>query len=122
MSQQINLFNPIFLAQKKHFSTVAMLKALALILAGLVLVDIFAVRQSSMLESLLADSAHDIEQYRERLVTLSREFSRQGTSKTLEDDIARSEERLRRRRELVNEMTTNVGGNADGFSGYLSAL
>jgi len=122
MSQQINLFNPIFLAQKRHFSTVAMLKALALMLAGLVLVDILAVRQSSMLESLLADSARDVEQYRERLVGLSREFSRQGTSKTLEDDIVRSEERLRRRRELVNEMTTNVGGNTDGFSGYLSAL
>ena len=37
MSQQINLFNPIFLKQKKTFSAVNMLDALALLLVGVAL-------------------------------------------------------------------------------------
>ena len=37
MTQQINLFNPIFLKQKKIFSAVNMLDALALLLVGIAL-------------------------------------------------------------------------------------
>ena len=33
MSQQINLFNPIFMKQKKYFSVTTMLQALGLIVA-----------------------------------------------------------------------------------------
>ncbi len=34
MSQQINLFNPVFLTQKKYFSVLTMLQALGLIVLG----------------------------------------------------------------------------------------
>ena len=34
MSQQINLFNPVFLKQKKYFSVMTMLQALGLIVLG----------------------------------------------------------------------------------------
>ena len=34
MSQQINLFNPVFLKQKKYFSVIAMGQALAMIAVG----------------------------------------------------------------------------------------
>ncbi len=41
MSQQINLFNPIFLKQKKHFSAATMAQALGLILLGCVILSAY---------------------------------------------------------------------------------
>ena len=35
MSQQINLFNPLFLEKKKYFSAVTMTQALGLIVLGM---------------------------------------------------------------------------------------
>jgi Tfp pilus assembly protein PilN len=45
-----------------------------------------------------------------------------GTSRKLQEEIARTEEQLRRRSALLNELRTSVGGNVDGFSAYLTAL
>lgn len=49
MSQQINLFNPIFLTQKKYFSALTMLQALVLIAVGAALVSAYAGFQLSRL-------------------------------------------------------------------------
>ena len=40
VSQQINLYQPIFRKQEKKFSTTAMLQAAGLVLAGIVLIEI----------------------------------------------------------------------------------
>ncbi len=122
MSQQINLFNPRVLAQPKYFSAVAMLQALGAVLAGLVLVYGFAVRQTASLDRLVAESGQRAAQYREQLVALGRQYSDKGASKKLESDIAKAESQLRRRAELLGEMKTNIGSNAGGFSKYLEAL
>jgi hypothetical protein len=82
----------------------------------------FAVRQAAGLEQLLADSTRQSAQQRDQLVALGRQYSDQGTSKKLEEDIARVEAQLRRRTELLGEMKTNIGTNAEGFSKYLAAL
>src|SRR5438105_1650000 len=78
MSQQINLFNPIFLAQKKYFSAAAMLQALALLVGGLILAHVFAVHQTGALERLLADSVREAGQRREQLVALAKQSSDQS--------------------------------------------
>lgn len=122
MSQQINLFNPVFLEQKKYFSALAMLQALGLVIGGVLLIEMFALHQAGQLQALLAGATRDAEQQREQVVAVGKQFSALGTSKALEEEVPRAEEQLRRRRELVSEMTTNVGGNVEGFSGYLSAL
>jgi hypothetical protein len=122
MSQQINLFNPIFLEKKKHFSARAMLQSLALVLGGLLLLQVFALYQSRSVERLLADASRDAAQRRDQLVTLTKQFSSQGASKTLEQDLPRAEAQLRKRAELLAELRTSAGGNAHGFSAYLAAL
>ena len=122
MSQQINLYNPIFLAQKKYFSAAAMLQALGLVLVAMLLFAALAAHQTSELQGLLASLLRDAAREREQLVNLGKQFSDQGTSKKLEDDIVRVADQLRRRRELLTELTTNAGGNARGFSDYLAAL
>jgi len=122
MSQQINLFNPVFRVQKKHFSAAAMLQVLGVMLAALLLLFAFAARQNAGLERLLANSERESSQMRTQLVELGKQFSDQGTSKQLEQDIAKVQEELRARTELLGEMHTSVGGNVQGFSPYLAAL
>ncbi len=122
MSQQINLYNPVFLAQKKYFSALAMVQSLGLLLAGLLLLHAFAASQASSLERLLADTTRQAQLRRAQLVVLGRQYSERGTSKSLEEDIAKAQAQLRKRTELLAEIKTSVGGNVEGFGVFLTAL
>ena len=51
MSQQINLFNPIFLKQRKYFSLLAMLQALGLIVLGSLFLYGYALYQVEQLRA-----------------------------------------------------------------------
>ena len=57
MAQQINLFNPIFLKQKRYFSATAMAQAGGLIVLGVQHEDRVAVASTTRLEWALADLA-----------------------------------------------------------------
>jgi hypothetical protein len=122
MSQQINLFNPIFLKQKKYFSALAMVQALALVLAGIAALYAFEFHQTGTLEQLLVDSDRQVQEQREQLLRMGKEFSIQGSSKQLEEDVARTEAQLQKRQALVSELATGVGGDVEGFSRYMTAL
>jgi hypothetical protein len=122
MSQQINLFNPVFLKQKKHFSALAMLQALALVLTGMAALHGYGIWQIGKLERVFADAERELSERRARVLRISKEFSPQGRNKQLEDEVVRVEGILRRRQELLSELKTGAGGNVEGFSRYLSAL
>ena len=57
MTQQINLFNPVFLKQKKYFSLVPMLQALGLIVLGSALFYGYAAYQVKLLTKQSDDTA-----------------------------------------------------------------
>jgi hypothetical protein len=122
MSQQINLFNPIFLRQKKYFSALTMLQALAFVLVAMLALYAFEAHQSNGLVQLQIESERQVTERRNQLVQFSKDFSVQGTSKLLEDEIARVESQLKKRQALLSELGTGVGGNTEGFSPYLSAF
>ncbi|HEY0491200.1 MAG TPA: MSHA biogenesis protein MshI, partial [Telluria sp.] len=50
MSQQINLFNPVFLKQRKVFSSVAMARALGVLLVGALAMVAYGKQHVSALE------------------------------------------------------------------------
>ena len=122
MSQQINLFNPVFLEQKHYFSAVTMAQALGAVLVGALAMYAFEVRQNRTLERALADTDKQVSTQRGQMVRFSKEFSAQGASRALAEELARTEQRLQQRRSLLGDLKTGVGGNAEGFSVYLSAL
>ncbi len=122
MSQQINLFNPVFLTRKKYFSAVAMLQALGLVVAGMIVLGVFANRQTASLDRLLESTLKRADEQRQQVVVLGKQFSDQGTSKNLEEELNRTEEQLRKSNDLLAQIRTSVGGNAEGFSRYLAAL
>jgi len=66
VSQQINLLNPAFLRQKKYFSALAMLQALALIALGSGAFYFYVEHQSKLLvkQSTETDKRYTAEQLR----------------------------------------------------------
>jgi hypothetical protein len=122
VSQQINLFNPVFLRQKRYFSALAMVQALALIVAGVVAMYAYEVRQNRILERTAADSEKRLTERRNQLLAFSKQLSDPSASKALVADLEAAEARLQERKSLLGDVRTGVGGDVLGYSRYLSAL
>ena len=122
MSQQINLFNPVFLTQKKYFSVLTMLQALGLILLGSALFYGYALYQVTQL-SRQADEMtrrHAAEQV--RLVNLAEEFSPQRSRQMLEDELKSLESQAAAQETLLNMLKSGAIGNTEGYSEYMRAF
>lgn len=122
MSQQINLFNPIFLKQKRHFSAVTMAQAVGVVLVGVLAMHAFQVRQNHTLAGALAQANEQLEARTVQITRFGTEFSTQGASRLLANELATAEARLAQRRDLLDDVKTGVGGDAQGYSRYLAAL
>lgn len=122
MSQQINLFDARFRRHKKHFSAATLLLALCAVFAGALVIRELYAYQNRMLQASLAQTDKRAADLQNQTLRFAREFSEQGRSTALVDEIARVEEQLRLRRSLLGGMQSGVGGNVEGFSPYLSAL
>jgi hypothetical protein len=122
MSQQINLFNPAFRQQHKHFSAATMLQALGVLLAATFAFHALQAHQNQALERVSVENARLLTELRNQLVRLSQELAVRVSDRSVAEELARADERLQARRSLLTEVRTGAGGNAQGFSGYLAAL
>lgn len=122
MAQQINLFNPVFLKQKKYFSAVTMLQALGLLLGGVLAFYAYVLYGSRTLAPLAAEAARQVAAQTVQVASLTREFSPQGRSRLLQEEISRANTRLKQRQELLGMLRTGGLGNTAGFARYLTAL
>jgi hypothetical protein len=118
MSQQINLFNPLFLRKEKYFSARTMLQSLGLIALGLVALYAYALLQTRDLQRLAADYGRQLAVQRDQFVKLGGE----GRSKLLEAEVARLTADQRARRAVLDAMQGGEFGNTDGFSRYFAAF
>jgi len=122
VSQQINLFNPILLKQKRVFSSAIMAKGLGVILLGMVLLFVFAQYQAVKLKGLVAETAKRLETEQGRLTTVAAEFAPGRESQRVEEDIARLGTQLAARQKLLDVLQGGELGNTAGFSVYFSAF
>lgn len=122
MAQQINLFNPVFLKQKKYFSAVTMLQALGLVVLGVFVFYGYAIYESRTQARIAADASRQLAAQGAQVAALTREYSPQGRSRQLQDELARSEARLKQREGMLAVLQTGGLGNTAGFARYLSAL
>ena len=83
MSQQINLFNPIFLKQKRYFSAATMLQALGLVLGGMLVFYGYTAYQSGVQARVAADAARQLAAQTQQVAALTRDYSPQGRSRQL---------------------------------------
>ena len=122
MSQQINLFNPLFLKQKKYFSALTMLQSLVLLIAGLAIFHCYALQQEAVLERQAADSVRENTLQTERLSKYSAEFSPGAAQKQAEADLREAVVAIAARETLLRQMQSGALGNATGYSEYLRAF
>lgn len=122
MAQQINLFNPVFLKQKRYFSAVTMLQALGLLLGGVLAFYGYVLYESHSRARQAADATRQLAVQSEQVARLTREFSPQGRSRLLQDELGRASARLKQREELMAVLRTGGLGNTSGFARYLTAF
>jgi hypothetical protein len=122
MSQQINLFNPVFLKQRKYFSVLAMLQALGLIMLGSALFYGYAVYQVNLLakQSEETNKSHEFEQ--QQYTKLSAEFSSKNSEQALKNELAQAEAELAAHQAMLDTLKSGVIGNTEGFSQYMRAF
>lgn len=122
MSQQINLFNPDFLKQKRYFSVSTMLQAIGMIVLGAGALYGYAAYQMDILARQAAElgNRHAMEQL--RLASLSREFAPEKTVQMLQEELKQTESAASAQAEILETVKNGVLGNADGYSEYLRAF
>ncbi|MGC2164779.1 MAG: PilN domain-containing protein [Gallionella sp.] len=122
MSQQINLFNPIFLKQRKHFSLVTMLQALGLIVLGALFFYGYALFQVSQLKAQSEESTRRFNAEQARLARYAAEYSPQLAMQGLQTEVQRLESDLVEQTRMVETLKSGSIGNTTGYSQYMSAF
>ncbi|MDO8311372.1 MAG: fimbrial assembly protein, partial [Sideroxyarcus sp.] len=122
MSQQINLFNPIFLKQKKYFSVVTMLQALGLIVLGSIVFFGYAWYQVDQLAKQTQEMTKRYESEQKRLVNYANEFSPQRSSQLLNEELTALEAQAATQNNLLGTLKSGAIGNTQGYSEYLRAF
>ena len=122
MSQQINLFNPIFLKQRKYFSSVAMMQALGILLAGCVLIAAYAQYQVNTLSRESANSDAQLAAVKNQLAEVVAQYGPKPKSQSLEMQIHKTEAELNSVKKVFDILQRGDIGNTDGYSAYFRAL
>lgn len=122
MSQQINLFNPVFLKQHKLFSLLTMLQGLGLILAGSMLFYAYARYQVAELDKQSEQSTRRFNVEQARLTGYSAEFSPQQANQLLQDELQQLEKKVAETHNLVEVLRSGAVGNTTGYSEYMRAF
>ena len=122
MAQQINLFNPVFLKQKKYFSAVTMLQALGIVVAGVLAFYGYAAYESRGQAKIAADAGRQLAAQTQQVAAFTKEYSPQGRSRQLHDELSLANARLTQREEMLSLLKTGGLGNTAGFARYLAAL
>jgi hypothetical protein len=122
MSQQINLFNPAFVKQHKHFSLLAMLQGLGLLVAGSLVFYGYALQQVEQLGKQSEESTKRFNAEQVRLARYAAEFSPQQANQALQDEVRRLEKQLADQAELIELMKSGAVGNTTGYSEYMRAF
>ena len=122
MSQQINLFNPIFMKRRKYFSLLAMLQALGMIIVGSSLFYGYAVYQVGQLKKQSEESTKRYNSEQVRLARYAAEFSPQQANQALQDEVRRLERQSIDQAELIETIKSGAVGNTTGYSEYMRAF
>ena len=122
MSQQINLFNPIFLQRKKIFSVPTMAQALVLLLAGIGALGVYGALRGEQLQQDADAGAVQLQQRQARLAAVTAEFVPRRKSAALEAELAEAEQQLASLRRVSGILQRGELGNTRGYADYFRAL
>lgn len=122
MSQQINLFNPIFLKQKKYFSAQTMAQALGMILLGCTLLTAYVRYQVSALGKEAEATAAQLASVQVQLNRVNAAFAPRQKSKTLEEAVLKTEGEIKSLQLVFDVLQKGEFGNTRGYAEFMRAF
>lgn len=122
MSHQINLFNPLLLKQRKHFSAITMMQALGLILLGCLGIGIYTSYQVSSLTKVAAATTARLGESQAQLAQVNAAYAARQKSKSLEADIQKAEMDAKSLQQVMDILQKGEFGNKTGYAEYLRAF
>jgi hypothetical protein len=122
MSQQINLFNPIFKQQKKYLSALTMAQALGLILLGSLLLTGYATYRTHRMQTEVAALAAQLSAAQNLQRKIEAEYPSRRQSKLLESEIQQTEASLRSLQSVAHILQQGELGNTKGYADYFRAF
>ncbi len=122
MTQQINLFNPIFRKQKKYFSSVAMVQALGIICVGVALLATDAAIRTQALTKQAAATNALLELKQQRLTAVKAQFAPRVKSATLAAEIVAAQQEMTMLQNATATVKRGGFGDTRGFSAYFRAF
>ena len=122
MSQQVNLYHPIFRKQEKKFSAQTMLQAGGLIMAGIVLMYVYAWVQIGYLRVQAGQVGDQYAQEVKRLQAASSQLAARKTDPQLEQDAQRLEARIAAVQHIREIAKHDYFAGIDGYSKYFIAF
>lgn len=122
MSQQINLYSPIFRKQTKVFSATTMLQGLGLIVLVVAVFYYYMSAQSSLLELRAAESGRQLKSELERLKVYGASDSPAERVKALAERRKALEDTLASQGQALQALKEGSFGRNEGYSGMLRAL
>jgi len=120
VSQQINLFNPIFLKQKKYFSAVTMAQGLGLILIGALAMTGYAAYESIALKREVEASALQLSSVQAQLAQLTDKPRKKNV--VLEEGVRKTEAEVKVLQKVFETLDKGELGNTKGYSEYFRAF
>ena len=122
MSQQINLFNPLFTTKKARFSSGDMLKGVGLVFAGCTLLAAYLYYQVDVLTEEAAGANSLLVTSSMQLQKVKVQHAPKGKSQELEAQVQQSEQEILALRQVLDVLKKGNIGNTDGYSAYMRAL
>jgi Tfp pilus assembly protein PilN len=122
VSQQINLFNPIFLKQKKYFAAVTMVQALGVILLGCLLLTGYAELQVKSRTQQAADSTALLAKTKAQLITVSTQFAPRQSNPALDVEIKKTESSVQSLQRVFDALQSGEFGDTRGYSSYFRSF
>jgi Tfp pilus assembly protein PilN len=122
LSQQINLYNPIFLTRKKLFSAVAMAQALGLLILGSALMTAYAGYRLFALNKESEVTSAQLAVANAQLARVKAEYGPRVKSQALEQQIQKTEAEMQSLKQVFEILQNGSIGNTMGYSNYLRAF
>ena len=122
MSQQINLFNPIFLKEKKHFSALTMAQALGVIVLCVFLMFAFSLFQSRSMNQEAVKAATQLADAQQQITKINAELGARKKNQALADEAKRVQDEQAALQQAVTRLQNDEFGGRKGYSAYLRAF
>lgn len=122
MSQQINLFNPIFLKQEKHFSAMTMVQGLGIILLGAIFLTAYASFQLAKLQNDKASVANQLQLAQNQLAKVTAAYATKEKDPGLEAKLQRKQAEVQSLQQVSDLLEKGEFGNTGGYADYMTAF